>query len=140
MVEEMKNGNENINESLVAEQMADTQIEKAAEQMPDMAEEAKKVLEKAEANETSLSDETKEKVKKVGFFAKLFAGSPEKQARKNTEAIAEIEAHPQLAANYEEAKELGRGELFVEAYRKLGTPFYWNADEGRYQGQPWNSK
>lgn len=131
---------EKIEQNLEApEQIQDNMPEASNIEMPNMAQEAERVLEKAKANESKLSEETKEKVKKVGFFAKLFQASPEKIARKNAEALEEIMAHPNLKMGYEEAVEKGRGEMYIDAYRRLGTPFYWNAEEERYQGQPWQS-
>jgi hypothetical protein len=94
------------------------------------------------ANEVMHSENASEQTKKkAGLLAKIgsiFGGkSPEE---KKSIALAEIESHPQLRANYEEAQDLGRGELFVEAYQKLGTPFFWNPEEKRYQGTKFTSQ
>lgn len=129
----MEKSNENIESlNVMPEQVHDTGANQEM-LMDNPVEVAEKVLQKAEGK--NLSEETQ---KKVGFFGKLF-NIEEKRQKKNTEALVEIMNHPNLSANYEEAKQLGRGELFVEAYRKLGLPFSWDAKEGRYKGRTFNS-
>lgn len=143
MVEKINGGNiealENDNASIIENPYKASRAENDIELKQDMAEvqlNAEEILKDSPTN-LNLSEPTKEKVGLMSrIMAKLSGGTNEE---KNTKALTEIMAHPTANMAYEQAVEKGRGELYVEAFRKYGLPLYWREDEQRYGGQPFSS-